>query len=273
MADEANIFANNTTTTQQSEQNTATGNSGTTQEDQSLTHLLNTIKNERGEPKYKTTVDALVGLKNAQEHIPQLNQKLSEKDAELERLRAQLAEKAQLEETVRQLTEQQKTPPSTQDKSFGEQEIAEILNRQLSEREKTQSRQANIAKVVQTIKGHFGDKAEDVFYQKASELGFSKEQINTLAADNPTAVFKLVGIDAKPQGFRTPTSDFNTTGFTPRQESFAKRNDKSVLFGATTQEVNEEARRSRQLVDEIHAQGYEIHDLTDPKVYNKVFNR
>jgi hypothetical protein len=43
------------------------------------------------------------------------------------------------------------------------------------------------------------------------------------------------------------------------------------MNGASDHEVREESLASKKMVEEVHSQGLEMYDLTDPKVYKKYF--
>ena len=102
----------------------------------------------------------------------------------------------------------------------------------------------------------------------------SVQELNALAARNPKAVFKLLGITPEAPQVNVSSSaspSFNTDGFQPKQDSFIGRNTKATLIGATTNDLNEETQRAKQMVEELHKQGKTISDLTNPKVYFKTF--
>jgi len=214
-----------------------------------------------------------VALQNSQEYIPTLKSSLAEKEAKLVEAQEKLARMAELEETVRQLTQKKDDPPSTTQNQTETVDIAKLVDERIKQTQISEKRNQNLGTVVNAVKQQFGDKADEVFYAKAAELGFTKEAINTLAADNPVAALRLIGVDSKPANIRSPSTSVNTTGFQPRQESFVKRNTESSLFGTTTQELIDEHRRSNQMVDELHEQGLSVSDLSDPKVYFKVFKK
>lgn len=245
--------------------------------DSRLTDLLNGIKNEKGEPKYKSFEDALVGLKNAQGYIPDLKQTLAEKDAEIARLKKESDAIAELRETVRNLTERNNsdgTPP----KGLSEQDIAELVNRSLdtnlTQREQQALAKKNVQSVVDTLKESFGADAEKKFYEKATELGMTVQEFNTLAAKSPKAVLSTLGVQAKvTQPFQSTQGTVNSQAFTPKSDTFVGRNQKSTSVGATSQELAEESRNANAMVEELHKAGKSVHDLSDPKVYFKLFGQ
>ena len=191
MPDQTSIFENKDSGTTLPP--SGTGNTDNVNTDAELTNLLAGIKNERGEPKYKSLKDALVGLQHAQTHIPKLNADLSARDQELERLRKEADRIAELENSIRSLTEKTDTlekPPPV----LSEQNVAELVDRTLSQREQIAQAKANQQAVVNALVSKFGDKAEQTFNEAASELGMTVAEFNVLAAKNPKLVFKTLGI-------------------------------------------------------------------------------
>ena len=267
MADQASIFENNNGGTPP--QNTPPGSGGNGQPDE-LTTLLANIKNERGEPKYKSVQDALKALQHSQEYIPSLKQTKDELEAKLQQAIDKANKVDVLEQTILELTQKVGTVSNTSNNGLTEEQIADLVNRTLSNAQQETVAKNNIAAVANKAKEVFGDKAEEVFYKKAEELGLTKAEFNALAAKTPQAVLKLIGADGE-QRSSSNSSGFNTSGFQPVKDSMIKANAKSVLLGATSDEVVEESRNSRKLVDELHAQGKTVHDLTDPKVFFKHF--
>lgn len=272
MSDQASIFTEQSSGTTPPNTDPSKVNANP---DTRLTDLLNEIKNERGEPKYKSFEDAFVGLKNAQAYIPDLKHTLAEKDAEIARLKAEADSIAELKETVRNLTERSSsngTPPS----GLNEQDIAELVNRSLdtnlTQREQRASAQKNVQTVVDTLKESFGADAEKKFYEKATELGMTVQEFNALAAKSPKAVLSTLGVTVKAtQPFQSTSGTVNSQAFTPKTDTFVGRNQKSTSVGATSQELAEESRNANAMVEELHKAGKSVHDLSDPKVYFKLF--
>lgn len=236
--------------------------------------MLQSIKNEKGEPKYKTLDDALKALQHSQAYIPTLSDEKRRLEMELEEARKQAAKVAELESTVSKLLSSQSTPTSapTVDPTV----IEDLVTRSITKVKAQETAESNTKLVVSTVASKFGDKAEEVFYGKAAELGMSVAEFNQLAATRPKAVLSLLGIQdtvVPNQNSRQSTQDtaINTAGVTPNQDTFIGRNKDPVIIGATTQQVREESARARKMVDELHAQGKTVHDLTDPKVYFKYF--
>lgn len=273
MSDPTSIF-NNQNPPPGDNQNNGGSNTPNGGNNDPLVNLLAGIKNDRGEQKYKSVEDALNALKHSQDYIPQLSDKLRQQEQELAEAKAAAAKITELERTLQSLT-QNNTPPASATPApagLSKEEIAELISNTLTTQQKQVVAQENLGKVVSTLTKSFGDKAEEVFYNKAKELGMSVVEINSLAAKSPQAAFKLLGLDSATPTSTAPNSgSINTGGFQPKQDSFVGKNSKPTLIGATTADLREETHNAKRMVDELHNQGLSVHDLTDPKVYFKHF--
>ena len=275
MSDPTSIFTNQSNQQATPASNSDNGNAANVQNNDPYADLLGSIKNERGEPKYKTLQDAIIALKHSQDYIPQLTTQLSQKDSELATARQEAAKIAELERSIAALTTHQTSQQSnTQTPSVTEEQIAEFVNRSLTRKQAEDTQAINLSRVVSEMQTKFGTDAEKAFYTKATELGMSVEAFNKLAATTPMAVLSLMGVTVatKPAVTNQNGSSFNTEAFQPAQDSFIGRNQKPMLIGATTQDMRNEAISAKKMVDQLHAEGKTVHDLTDPKVYFKMFS-
>jgi hypothetical protein len=230
------------------------------------------IKNENGEQKYKSVEDALKALAHSQAFIPQLKNELDTTKSQLSQAQAQANKIEELERAILQLT-QNTQKPNEPPATVNEELIAKMVNDSLNKVTTAQKQKENLATVINKVQEVHGEKAGEFFYGKAKELGFEADEINTLAAKNPTAVFKMLGIEsANTKNTTLPINSINTAALPTNTGESIGRNQKSVLLGASTHEVIQESRASRQMVDDLHKQGKTVYDLTDPKVYFKHFN-
>jgi hypothetical protein len=268
MTDPSSIFTDPNTPATPGTNQPAGGTGGNGQPDNEIATLLLAIKNERGEPKYKNVNEALKALQHSQQFIPDLKQTQAELQAKLDEANARAARVEQLEQVVNELTQRTQTTQSTP-AGLSEEQIANLVNRTMSDAQRKALEKTNVEQVVQKMQGQFGDQAEKIFYDKAKELNMTVAEFNALAARTPVAVLKLVGV-GETQTQRT-SPGINTAGFQPKQDTFIKRNSKSALLGVTTQDLKEESANAAQLVEELHSQGLTINSLTDPKVYFKLF--
>ena len=272
MADQPSIFGQETNS-EATPPNTGANSNGTNAPNiDPVADLLGSIKNERGEPKYKTLNDALVALKHSQEYIPQLTTKIAERETELSTARAEAARVAELERAVAALTQSRESPASTQAPGFSEEQIAEVVNRTLTRKQTEDLQKANVSKVVADMVKQYGPDAQKTYETKAAEIGMTVAQLNALAATTPQAVLNLMGVNKATQPReQSQATQYNSEAFQPQENSFIGKNPKPIMVGATTQDVREEAIRSKRMVEELHKDGKSVYDLTDPKVYFKYF--
>lgn len=277
MADQPSIFNSNEQQATQPNQQTPPGSNpgGAPNNATDVATLLSSIKNERGEQKYSTLEAALEGLRNAQEFIPNLRAQQAQKDAEIEELRKQAERVQALEESLAALTSQREQSQNTPAPALDENKLADLVNQTLTKREQQAVATANVQTVVSSLQQSFGADAEKKFYDKATELGMTMAEMNALAAKSPKAVLTMLGVSnqsAHKPNQPTPTSGtVNTAAFTPQENSFIGRNPTPSMVGATTADLRASTERAKKMVEELHAKGLSVHDLTNPKVYAQYF--
>jgi hypothetical protein len=233
MSDQDNIFNDNS-------------NSPASPED-----LLMTIKNENGEPKYKTVSDALKALANSQAFIPQLLSEKKTVEEELKQLREQALKQQSIEEVIAKLTAnnekkpEEVTPPAS---GLSADAVAELVRKELQAVNSQSQFKKNLDEVNNTLKQKFGDKAKEVLAAKANELGTSVEDLGELAKKSPAMVLALFGSN---KSTVTPTtSSYNL----PRtqNEPELERPTKSLLLGATSREQKEYLAKVKERVWKRH---------------------
>lgn len=188
--------------------------------------LLAEIKNSNGEPKYQNTEQALLALKNSQEHIPTIeeeNKKLrADQQAALEKMN-------KLEEMLGALAQQQTKEESTattaqeSDKSGSQEVDMDAIFNQLQDKFSAQAeakkKEANKVEALTSLKKAYGEKAGEVLATKAKELGVSETWLLDQASHSPQAFYNNVGLNSKPkQGSGLSQSSFNSTAFKPNPE-------------------------------------------------------
>ena len=218
--------------------------------------LLRMITNEAGEPKYNSVKDALVGLGNAQTHIPKieadniaLRDQLIAAQAELEKKNAALDALdrfAQKQDTGEGLP----VTPAVIDEGA----VADLVARAMSQRETATKQSTNLKEVTTSLREKYGDKAGEIFYSKAGELGLSREEINTLASSSPKAALQLFGV-IESSNVKPNISSINSDGFQqdltqPTGHILAPA--KSIMAGATSKELAAEMRRHKEAVYAKH---------------------
>lgn len=241
--------------------------------------LLGMIVNEQGTQKYNSIEDALKGAAHAQQYIAQLKAEKAELESKVQNVQVDVSKQAELERTVQELLSRQSSaaPANPAAPAVDPNAIADLVNKTLEQRTAAERAQANQKEVVTQLMAKFGAEAEAKYTAAAQELGLTVAEMNEFAAKSPKAVLKALGVSEqpapKPNTFAPAPSAVNTAAFQPHQESLIGRNKEKSRIGATTRELNQEAARAKAMVEEIHAQGASVHDLSDPKVYFKYFGK
>lgn len=238
----------------------------------SFADKLSGITNETGEQKYRDVPTALDALAASQSYIPQLQAQMDAKDVELQELRLEVARSKGLEDAMNQFQPQVDPTNTPVASEVDPAKAREMLETIVAEQSQAAARQSNIAAVVDALGDKYGDKAEEMFYGKAKELGLGVEGMNRLAQESPKAVLQyfqastdkdLASVEAKSSIYVDPT---------PKKEIRLERNqEKSILMGSTSKDVRAEFEYNKQLVAAVHAEGGSIEDLSDPKTYRKYF--
>lgn len=217
-------------------------------------HQLMSIKNERGEPKYNSIETALDALKHSQEYIPQIKSEAERWKAEAERLQAELAQRASIEDTISKFTTQ-RTPeaPSTTTeapKALDESAVEAMLQRALTAREQKQLTEQNLSAVSVQLTQKYGEKAKEVLASKAAELGMSMESVKQIASSSPSAVLAWFNTSSPaPSGapVRSTVSLPDTT-----RDTELKSPSKSLLRGASSKDQIEFLKKIREEVYRKH---------------------
>lgn len=150
--------------------------------------LLSSITNESGEQKYASVPDALKGAQAAQAHIAKLEE-------ELKVLRGQGNPTEKLDELLEAVKSKGSGQGESQDNAstMKPEDVLGIVKEYLSDTESAKQRQDNINTVANAFKSRYGKDASDKLYGKANDLGFNKDQINKLIAENANAALNVLG--------------------------------------------------------------------------------
>lgn len=166
--------------------------------------ILSEITGDDGQQKYKDVATALNALKHSQEYIKQMK-------AQLDEATQKASQAVTMEQVLAAVSKPADTPspaPTASPTGLTADDVVRILQ----EKERAEQQKANAAKVAQRFKALHGDKAEEAFYTRASEMGLTRDAVNRLAATSPMAVFSMFGI--KDDGAPVPPtpSGINTSG-------------------------------------------------------------
>ena len=161
--------------------------------------LLGAIVNSEGKQKYGTVEDALKATAAAQEHIRRLEEENTS-------FRQKVEESTTLQAVLDAVKPREESAPAPAEptSSIGEDDVAQLLEGMLNKRETAATAKSNVSKVTSAFVEKHGVEAEAKYYESAAALGFTNGEINELAARNPAAVFKMLGIDDKPAPVANP---------------------------------------------------------------------
>lgn len=159
--------------------------------------LLGAIVNSEGKEKYASVEDALKATAAAQEHIRRLEE-------ENTTFRQEVEKSTTLQSVLDAMKPREESEPVAPTSSIGEDDVAQLLEGMLNKRETEATAKANVSKVTSAFVEKHGVEAEAKYYESATALGFTNSEINELAARNPAAVFKMLGIDDKPAPVANP---------------------------------------------------------------------
>ena len=159
--------------------------------------LLGAIVNSEGKEKYASVEDALKATAAAQEHIRRLEE-------ENTTFRQEVEKSTTLQSVLDAMKPREESEPVAPTSSIGEDDVAQLLEGMLNKRETEATAKANVSKVTSAFVEKHGVEAEAKYYESATALGFTNSEINELAARNPAAVFKMLGIDDKPAAVANP---------------------------------------------------------------------
>lgn len=258
-------------------QQTESNQSTQTPPNDPLNTLLGSIKNERGEQKYRTVEEALKGLQHAQGYIPELRSELNAFKAQFEDVQTKLKKQEEIERLVNDVATRQTKVQETPAQAFDESKLAELVDSRLTANEQARIAHLNQTSVRDSIVKTYGDKAAEIFNAKASDFGMSPEELTALAARSPKAVLSMLGVtgtDAHKQSTQAPSSSSLNSAViaNTRNSLLGDRQLFTLKAGATDSDVKAMAQRSSDLMQELQDRdGVDIHDLTNPATYFKYF--
>ena len=149
--------------------------------------------------KYATPEDALQSIPHAQHHIETLQE-------EMAGLREDLSKRKAVEEVLQEIN---KTPTPEAEPQLTPEQLDALIDKRLTTKEAQTVAQSNTDSVVSKLSEVYGDKdkANEMYQQKAKDLGLSVDYLNNLTATSPMAVFELFGIKSVNE---SPVSKINS---------------------------------------------------------------
>lgn len=149
--------------------------------------MLSNIRADDGRQKYNSVPDALNALDHSQKYIAQLQ-------AQIKELEAKAAQNVTMEQVLERINAQPKESTQPQQAGLTPEDVLALLQQQ----EAKKKAEANAAAFVSRFKELYGEKAQETFYGKAAEMGLSAQQIESLVATSPQAVYTMFGMTEKP---------------------------------------------------------------------------
>jgi|ERR1700754_353260 len=212
--------------------------------------LLKNIKNENGEPKYRTLEDAIIALDHSQKYIPQLKHQLSDYETRLAEQEQKVDKFMNIEESVQRLLAQQQNPPAVTPPAatgLGEQDVIKLVQESLNAERVNATLSSNQNKVNDALVSKFGEKAKEALEAKAIELGTTRQALGELAKQNPDIVLALFATPPSPtnnpsvSSLRTPPPKKVTEAPTKPERSLlsgpgANRTEQGAYFSKLREE-------------------------------------
>lgn len=203
--------------------------------------LLSNITDPNGRPKYSSVEDALKALQHSQSHIQTLEADNGELRGKVEQALERMTEYEKRSKTMEEIIQEVKAGQHNESEKPSEapsvdpEFIESTVEGILTKRQQAELAGRNVNTVIEAFKEKYGEeKAEEVFYSRAEELGVGRDFINNLAAQSPKAVFSLYGIESKPK----QTDAFSKSSVnTDRMEPNKQQPSVKVKFGATTDDM------------------------------------
>jgi len=135
---------------------------------------------------------------------------------------------------------------------FSKQEIEELLDKKMKERDNLTRAEKNLNEVSDTLRKKFGDKTTSYLQQKAQELGMSIQNLKNEAVKNPRVFYKLIDFDQVTQPTRTqssatpPQNRVNTSSFTSGTQ------ERNAAYYAKLYKENPKLRLDRNMAIQEH---------------------
>lgn len=162
--------------------------------------------------KYKSPEDLAKAALHKDQFIDQLKREQRDRDATIARLQSDLEARIKQEDFLTKvetlvapkLPEAGGTPPA--DGTNGTPAVTpETIEKILEQRDATKQRQANLRDVETRLKEVYGDDYKRRVQEQARTLGVGTDFLTDVAAKNPSAFYRLVGVDST-QNRVPPTS-------------------------------------------------------------------
>jgi len=192
-----------------------------------LADLLKTITAPDGRQKYDSAEAVLKAMPDAQKHISTLEGELQTIKSEKEAMQAKLDSMFNVDQSLQNVARRESEQTRPVSKELDEQTIMELVTRQLQEKESLALMKSNQHSVVEALSSKFGDKAEEVYQNKARELGMDVATLNSIAGNHPKAVLAYFAS----QGASTPKTTSSSLNTNTLQGQPADKPKNPMLMG------------------------------------------
>ena len=190
------------------------------------------------EPNEQTYIDYVVTKYGTENPDPELAKAIFHKDQHIEQihreqagLRQELNSRMKMEEFLDRINNFQQHDDSN-DTLPADRELVqgtsvsgqttqplstEDVQRIIEQRDAANRRNRNLLDVTETLKDKLGPNYPEKVRQTIRQLGMDEQQANAIAADNPKAFYRLLGLDQSPrETFQSPPrTALNSEGFRP----------------------------------------------------------
>lgn len=160
-----------------------------------MTKLLQ-IRNENGDPKYKTVEAALDALAASQQFIPTLLSEKQQMQTQLENATKKLQELGTVDDLLKRMGsqpsksgEESKTTDST---PMTEETLTKIVQKVLDTRDVDHKRDQNLKTVIDAVVKTYGDQAGSHIQKRATEMGVTPDHLRDLAKTTPSMALELL---------------------------------------------------------------------------------
>jgi len=162
--------------------------------------------------KFKDNQALAFSKLESDDYIKTLQGKLDQVTADYLQVMEENKAKAKLEEMLdqhiaksQQLSSSDTTPKAKEvQEPFDMNKIEELVTKKLVQREAETKSDANFKIVMDKLNDRFGHNYPNVVRERASFVGLSEEDVNSLARKSPDALFRMLGIDQKQEQFQSP---------------------------------------------------------------------
>tara|TARA_R110000787_G_scaffold227545_2_gene335212 strand:+ start:733 stop:1452 length:720 start_codon:yes stop_codon:yes gene_type:complete len=142
--------------------------------------------------KFKTVGDLEKGKMESDAFIEQLK-------TENAGLRSDLDTRMTAADTLEKIREENAAKEAVENTtlSLNSDEVTNLVKTTIEKRESAKTAEQNVSEVDVKMRALYGDRAKEVFDEKASSLGLSPEYLKDVASKSPAAFYNVLGLDLK----------------------------------------------------------------------------